>query len=550
MSSSSSSSFIRYSPVSHSALESGATATNIKQKHEQEKILNVSNSPLISLRNGGPVPGGGGGGTGGAFRPNGNRRSVAILGSGDFARALAARLLSAGYAVAVGSRDPKAAAERMPPQAELLGRAEAAASAALVVVALHHEHYATLAELGGALAGRVLVDVSNRSPAQRREQRRRKRGGGSGGGDGRTQRSNAEFLAEMFPHSHVVKAFNVVSAWALQGGPRDSSKRVPVCGDSVEARAAVMQLARDLGFAPLDMGALSSAASVEELPLRLFPLWRFPVLLCLALSLFFFLYAFVHEVVHPFAVHGRSEFYKIPVEVVNATLPVVALSLLALVYVPGALAAALQLWHATKWRHFPPWLDRWLRCRKQLGLLAFFYAGLHAIYSLALPLRRSYRYRLLDDAYRQVQSGLTSSWDEEQVWRMETYISLGIMALGLMVLLAITSLPSVSDALNWREFSFIQSKLGVVALAVSTLHALTFGWRRAFEAEHYHFHLPPVFVLALPLPCATLLARLLLALPCCSRPLERVRRGHEGSPFRGTCGAAARRPIGDITSIV
>lgn len=36
------------------------------------------------------------------------------------------------------------------------------------------------------------------------------------------------------------------------------------------------------------------------------------------------------------------------------------------------------------------------------------------------------------------------------------YISFGIMSLGLLSLLAVTSIPSVSNALNWREFSFIQ----------------------------------------------------------------------------------------------
>lgn len=50
----------------------------------------------------------------------------------------------------------------------------------------------------------------------------------------------------------------------------------------------------------------------------------------------------------------------------------------------------------------------------------------------------------------------TDAWVEEEVWRMEIYISFGIMALGLLSLLAITSLPSISNSLNWREFSFIQ----------------------------------------------------------------------------------------------
>lgn len=48
------------------------------------------------------------------------------------------------------------------------------------------------------------------------------------------------------------------------------------------------------------------------------------------------------------------------------------------------------------------------------------------------------------------------SWDNAEAWRMELYISVGIMALGLLSLLAVTSLPSVANNVNWREFSFIQ----------------------------------------------------------------------------------------------
>lgn len=56
----------------------------------------------------------------------------------------------------------------------------------------------------------------------------------------------------------------------------------------------------------------------------------------------------------------------------------------------------------------------------------------------------------------QVNDGVEISWDDEKVWRMELYLSVGIMALGLLSLLAITSLPSVANTVNWREFSFVQ----------------------------------------------------------------------------------------------
>lgn len=56
----------------------------------------------------------------------------------------------------------------------------------------------------------------------------------------------------------------------------------------------------------------------------------------------------------------------------------------------------------------------------------------------------------------QLKSGVEDPWVDQEVWRMELYVSVGIMALGVLSLLAVTSLPSVSNAVNWREFSFIQ----------------------------------------------------------------------------------------------
>ena len=36
-----------------------------------------------------------------------NKESIAVLGSGDFGRALAGRIAQAGFAVKIGSRDPE-----------------------------------------------------------------------------------------------------------------------------------------------------------------------------------------------------------------------------------------------------------------------------------------------------------------------------------------------------------------------------------------------------------------------------------------------------------
>lgn len=56
----------------------------------------------------------------------------------------------------------------------------------------------------------------------------------------------------------------------------------------------------------------------------------------------------------------------------------------------------------------------------------------------------------------QVKQKKENAWIEHDVWRMEIYVSLGILGLALLALLAITSIPSVSLSLTWREFHYIQ----------------------------------------------------------------------------------------------
>ncbi|MED6244695.1 hypothetical protein ATANTOWER_021345 [Ataeniobius toweri] len=129
----------------------------------------------------------------------------------------------------------------------------------------------------------------------------------------------------------------------------------------------------------------------------------------------------------------------------------------------------------------------------------------------------------------QVKAGVDDSWVDEEVWRMELYLSVGIMALGLLCLLAVTSLPSVANTINWREFSFIQSTLGYCALFMATTHTLLYGWNRAFDLRQYRFNMPPTFVLVLVLPFLVLLSRLALCVPCAAGRLRNVRRGWERS---------------------
>ncbi|XP_030009558.1 metalloreductase STEAP3 [Sphaeramia orbicularis] len=442
---------------------------------------------------------------------------VGILGTGDLCRSLCVRLVASGFRVVVGSRDPSRVRRgAFPDGVEVKSQTEAVDGAErLVFAAVFPEHYGSLVGLRDRLVGKVLVDVSNASGLNRKGP------------------SNAEQLAKMFPQTPVVKGFNVLSAWALQNGPHDGNRQVLICSDCSDSKSLVVQLTRRLGFTPVDVGGLGSSGSVEEAPLLLFPSWGGPILTSFLLFLFFYGYSCTRRILLPYLDHGQNNLYQLPLVTVNETLPAVAMVTLALVYLPGVVASVLQLSRGTKYQPFPDWLDRWMCSRKQLGLLSFLCSVLHAVYSLCLSLRRAAGYTLTNAAFHQVKAGVENSWVEEQVWRSDLYLSSGTLGLGVLALLALTSLPSVGNALNWREFTFVQSGLGYVALTLSIVHVLFFGWDSAFKPSSYQFYLPPVFVLSLILPCCVLVSRLLLALPCLAFRLRKIRRGWESG--RRTC---------------
>lgn len=135
----------------------------------------------------------------------------------------------------------------------------------------------------------------------------------------------------------------------------------------------------------------------------LFPEWHLPLKIASVISLLAFIYTSMRDVIYPFITRKENVFYKIPILVINKVLPVTSITLLALVYLPGILAAGFQLYFGTKYKRFPQWLHRWMLSRKQFGLLSFFFATLHACYSLCYPMRRSYRYKLLNWAFQQVR---------------------------------------------------------------------------------------------------------------------------------------------------
>lgn len=155
----------------------------------------------------------------------------------------------------------------------------------------------------------------------------------------------------------------------------------------------VMNIVRALGLTPLDKGSLLAAQEIENYPLQLFPMWKFPIFLSLGLTTFFFLYCLVLDVIYTYIYEKNDFSFFIAITIPNRVCPVMALILLALVYLPGIFAAIIQLYRGTKYRRFPDWLDKWMLCRKQLGLIALAFASLHVLFTLVSPMRAFVRWR-------------------------------------------------------------------------------------------------------------------------------------------------------------
>ena len=451
------------------------------------------------------------GAKGGADVPSSCGEFLCIFGTGDLGRSLGQRLLQSGYSVVYGSRRPDSCGP-VPQGAQVMNHAAAAQSANIVFICIQREHYGFLQALTPQLQGKVLVDVSNNPEKDMFPE------------------ANAVYLQSLVPGAHVVKALNTLSAWALQNGPSDSNRQTFLCGNSAQAKQAVSEVCTRLGLGVLDRGSLGASRELEDFPLQLFPEWKLPLYIALGLTAAFFFYVLIRDVIYAYVEEGKDMSFRIMVSLANKVFPIVSLIMLSLCYLPGVMAAVLQLYRGTKYSRFPDWLDRWMLCRKQMGLVALGFASLHVLYTLIIPIRYYVRYRISEGVIKQILKNQTTDFSNILAWRSDSYYSMGILGFALFVLLGITSLPSVSNALSWREFSFVQSKLGYVTLFLCTFHTYLYGWDRFLWAWAYKWYTVPGYLLSLIVPTVVLVLKLLLLLPCVDHSLTRIRRGWE----RGT----------------
>ena len=177
--------------------------------------------------------------------------SITFIGAGNMARAIGTRAVAGGNTVEIMARD-RSKAERL---AKTLGGGTttgewgAVPAGDIVITALLYDGVVpTLAQYGDALAGKVIVDISNPFNSTF---------------DGlvhREETSTAQEVAKAAPAgASVVKAFNTVFRHVLEKGRPD----VFIAGDDAQAKASVEAFVESLGLRPLDVGGLKMAHWLE-----------------------------------------------------------------------------------------------------------------------------------------------------------------------------------------------------------------------------------------------------------------------------------------------
>jgi 8-hydroxy-5-deazaflavin:NADPH oxidoreductase len=172
-------------------------------------------------------------------------------------RALGLRWAANGHDVLFGSRDLSKAKEA----ANLsLGRAKAgdlesaAAFGSVVLYTVRDLSPNALLRNAESLAGKIVIDCNNSDMPP----------------DFNFPTlipSLAEKLAADIPQARVVKAFNTMSAQVIaldQDKLASQNVSVFLCGDDAAAKSIVSNLAEELGFTPVDCGALGHARLVES----------------------------------------------------------------------------------------------------------------------------------------------------------------------------------------------------------------------------------------------------------------------------------------------
>ncbi len=196
-------------------------------------------------------------------------KKIGIIGSGIVAQTLGTGLKGYGYEIMLGTRDTQKLAQWQQENAgtHVGSFSDTASFGELLILAVKGTVAITALEGidGDLLSGKPIMDATNPIADAAPE-------------NGVLQfftnqnESLMEQLQNAFPQANFVKAFNSVGSAKMVNPSFEVAPSMFICGNNAEAKNAVADLVKQLGWEVEDMGAAESARAIEPLCM----LWCIP----------------------------------------------------------------------------------------------------------------------------------------------------------------------------------------------------------------------------------------------------------------------------------
>ena len=176
--------------------------------------------------------------------------SVGIIGAGRLGQAMARTAVRAGRTVVIAnSRGPESLAAVASEVGASAGTVGEAAAAGIVVIAVPWDRVPAAVQ-GLGWNGQVVIDATN-----------------DWADDDLNGRTSSEVVADFVAGARVVKAANTLGADVLGSDPHEAGGRrvIFVSGDDTDAKADVVALFQDAGFAAIDLGDLATGGTMQQI---------------------------------------------------------------------------------------------------------------------------------------------------------------------------------------------------------------------------------------------------------------------------------------------
>jgi predicted dinucleotide-binding enzyme len=178
--------------------------------------------------------------------------SVGIIGAGRLGQAMARAAQRAGRRVVIAnSRGPASLASVVSELGDDVsaGTVEQASAVGIVVIAVPWDSVPEAIQ-GIDWDGQVVIDATN-----------------DWGADDLNGRTSSELVADLVAGARLVKAANTLGAEVLGSNPEEAGGRrvIFISGDDADAKADVVALFEEAGFAPIDLGDLATGGAMQQI---------------------------------------------------------------------------------------------------------------------------------------------------------------------------------------------------------------------------------------------------------------------------------------------